>query len=188
MRLFDPTFSKNRLLINWRPKINYECHISNQAPLQRSGERRPPFSLRLWASPRCQVVSWITRISPGFGRFDTFMWQDIYQHNRNKSPFINWIEDTSFEHRLSGRSRWSVNPRLISGWSWFYFLVVSIVRWWAVIEERRKRWLLVGLKIINLSDEPITISQTLPTIQQHNTPHHDWLQQHNPNPWLTTTT
>ena len=44
-----------------------------------------------WASLRCQVVSWITRISPGFGRFDTFMRRDIYRHNRNKSQYIPYL-------------------------------------------------------------------------------------------------
>ena len=89
--LIQLSAKKRLFFINWKRKINYECHISNQAPLQRSGERRPPFSLRLWASLRCQVVSWITRISPGFGRFDTFMRRDIYRHNRNKSQYIPYL-------------------------------------------------------------------------------------------------
>ena len=44
-----------------------------------------------WASLRCQAVSWVTQISPGFGRFDTFMRRDIYRHNRNKSQHIPYL-------------------------------------------------------------------------------------------------
>ena len=116
--LFLSNFQHKSVGYKLKRKINYECHISNQAPLQRSGERRPPFSLRLWASLRCQVVSWITRISPGFGRFDTFMWQDIYQQNRNKSSFINCKKthqlNTYWTH--SAISRWNMNLMLEIFW------------------------------------------------------------------------
>ena len=69
-----------------------------------------------------------------------------------------------------------------------YLVDIRVFFWWSIFDKTPVAGLLlVGLKIINLSDEPITISQTLPTVQQHNTPHNDWLQQHNHNPWLTIT-
>ena len=121
-----------------------------------------------WASLRCQVVSWITRISPGFGRFDTFMWQDIYLHNRNKSPFVIWIQDPSVEYPLSSRILEAdiLNPMFVSGWI-FQVRLIPVV--WAD-GQWYKSWLLVGskLSIYLMSRSP----SVRPCLMYHNIARH----------------
>ena len=55
---------------------------------------------------------------------------------------------------------WSIKCCVVDIWSIFGFFF-----WWSIFDKTPVAGLLlVGLEIINLSDEPITISQTLPTI------------------------
>ena len=69
-------------------------------------------SLRLRASLRCQVVSWsLTKAYPGSGRFDTFMWRDIYLSTQHEQRRTNQFLISAGSGRLIPEwiiSRWPV--------------------------------------------------------------------------------
>ena len=104
-----------------------------------------------WASLRCQVVSWITRISPGFGRFDTFMRRDIYRHNRNKSQYIPYLPYNL--HSVAVSLSWDKIFRIfeicailpVDEWRYILSLVIcSIIQhWWLILIVGG--WLIVAM-------------------------------------------
>ena len=104
-----------------------------------------------WASLRCQVVSWITRISPGFGRFDTFMRRDIYRHNRNKSQYLSYLKRMRIAN-AAARSLGEIfrifqicNILLLDEWQYILSLVIcSIIQhWWLILIVGG--WLIVAM-------------------------------------------
>ena len=104
-----------------------------------------------WASLRCQVVSWITRISPGFGRFDTFMRRDIYRHNRNKSQYIPYLPYNLHSDAVS--LSWDKKFRIfqicailpVEEWQYILSLIIcSIIQhWWLILIVGG--WLIVAM-------------------------------------------
>ena len=109
-------------------------------------------NLTFWASLCCQVVSWITRISPGFGRFDTFMRRDIYRHNRNKSQYIPYLPYNL--HTVAVSPAWDEIFRIfwfcailpvVDEWRYILSLVIcSIIQhWWLILIVGG--WLIVAM-------------------------------------------
>ena len=126
-----------------------------------------------WASLRCQVVSWITRISPGFGRFDTFMRRDIYRHNRNKSQYIPYLP--YHLHKVAVSPSWDEIFRIfwicailpvVDEWRYILSLVIcSIIQhWWLILIVGG--WLIVAMlqyvMAAHTDPSPATSAPTLP--------------------------